>query len=276
MQYNIHINQKGLENDTQISLTDASVIDWLHTFCGSNNRKINAQKVDGWTWVNCSFLINDMPLLRIKSRAGGAKLLHRLKDLGYIEVKTEQRKLFVKITDKMDNLYVENSKTQVVSPSLQSCQPQDTNHNTNTIILDNKEVSSEEKGIILNPQQGKSPVARLQSLYSLLFRTLYGFKPKPTTFPQTGGVFKQLLKDYSEIQVACLLIVFFNWQGMKDNEPKERDWLIGQTHSIYLFKGSVSKYEAYIRNYKDLSKEFDDDKELYNYVRKSISELNNK
>ena len=81
--------------------------------------------------------------------------------------------------------------------------------NANSINALNANISSNDLKTTLNEKSGKTPVNRLQSLYSLLFKNLYGFKPKPTTYPQTGGVFKQLLKDYSEIQIACLLIVFF-------------------------------------------------------------------
>jgi len=151
MQYNIHINQKGLDNDKEISLTEASVIDWLHNFCGSNSRKINNQRVDGWTWVNCQHLIDDMPLLRIKGRSGSGKLLGRLEKLGYIEIRREPRKLFIKTTDKMDSLYIEVShKTQGVSTKIQSSIPQDTYHNTNTIIL-NQDTTDVPKGTILIP-----------------------------------------------------------------------------------------------------------------------------
>jgi len=92
MKFNININQKGLENDKEITLVEASVIDWIYTFCGTNNKKINRQKIDGWTWISCNHLIQDMPLLRINSRSGCSKLLTRLENLGYIEIKREPRK----------------------------------------------------------------------------------------------------------------------------------------------------------------------------------------
>lgn len=276
MKYNININQKGLENDHEISITDASVIDWLHTFCGTANRKINAQKLDGWTWVNLTFLINDMPLLRITSRAGASKLLNRLVSLGYIERKTENQKIFVRPTERMDSLYFVNSSEQVVNPSLQTvnsskqnCLPQLTNHNTNNIILDNNTKSN----ITLNPAQGKTPVSRLQSLNSKLFNHMYGFAPK--NYAETGTVFKSLLDSYSEIQIACLLIVFYNWRGMDDKDDGAFKWLTDQAHSPFIFKKNVSKYEAYCRNVAGWGDEFENDEKLYKIVKNKMVEVIN-
>jgi len=154
MKYNININQKGLEFDKNISMVDASVIDWIHTFCGTNNRKINSQKVDGFTWVNLTHLMTDMPLLRITSRGGASKLLTRLADLGYIDKKTEKRKTYVRPTEKIDILYfdkVVSLKKDVVSKSEQSCELGENYHNTNNtnIILDTpKSVPQVEKVVI--------------------------------------------------------------------------------------------------------------------------------
>ncbi len=132
MKYNININQKGLEFDKEITIREAAVLDGLHTFAGTNNYKINSNKVDGWTWVSCQFLVDDMPLLRIQTRSGGSKLLNRLEKLGYIEIKREPQKLSFKCTPKMDELYVSVSTgNQGVSTRNQKCIPQDTYHNTN-------------------------------------------------------------------------------------------------------------------------------------------------
>lgn len=274
MKYNITINQKGLENDTNISITDASVIDWLHSFCGSTNRKINAQKLDGWTWVNLTFLITDMPLLRISSRAGASKLLNRLEELGYIERKTENKKIFVRPTSKMDDLYfvnpskqVVNQSEEVVNSSKQSCKPQLTDHNTNTIILDN----NTKPVITLSQTQGKTPINRLQSLYGKLFHQLYGFLPK--NYAQTGTVFKSLLDSYSEIQVACLLIVFFNWHGMDDKDDGAYKWLTDNAHSPFIFKTNVAKYEAYARNVAGWGNDFNNDEILYKVVKNKLIEV---
>ena len=127
--------------------------------------------------------------------------------------------------------------------------------------------------ITLNLKQGKTPINRLQSMYGTLFKSLYGFKPTYATYPQTGKCFKELLSSYSEIQLACLLIVFFNWQGMDDHTQTEKDWLVKNTHSIWLFKSNINKYHAYICNVAGWKEEFGDDSKLYKIVQNKLLEI---
>lgn len=281
MKYNININQKGLEGDTEITIIEASVIDWLHTFCGTNNRKINNQKVDGWTWVNCTYLITDMPLLRIKSRQGCSKLLHRLEELGYIQTKTEGRKMFIKTTAKLDGLYFDpivdnqssqsDNQTEVTdNHSYQDCQLELPNHNTNIIILDTNTIS--DKKITLPIQRGKTAVTRLTSIYDTLFENLYGFKNK-NNLPLTNSLFKKMLETYSEVQIACLLTIYFDWSGMDNNNNREKQWLLDNAHPILIFKSKLSVYEAYARNVSGYGNDFDDDKKMLSIVAKHIVEL---
>lgn len=131
----------------------------------------------------------------------------------------------------------------------------------------------ETKIITLPISRGKSPVTRLQSIYSTLFYHLYGFKIKASIYPQLGIVFKKLLVDYSEIQIAWLLIVFFNWHGMNDNDNRETEWLTKNAHSIFQFKGAVNKYETYVRNISGYNEEFDNDEKLFQLVGNWIKEL---
>ncbi len=143
--------------------------------------------------------------------------------------------------------------------------------NANSINALNANNIQEVSKVTLNPKQGKTPIARLQSLYSLYFRHTYGFKPK--NYAELGKCLKDLLRLYSEIQIASLLIVFFNWQGMDNHQQGEKDWLIKSTHSIWLFKRGINQYEAYIRNVQGLTEEFEDDEKLYKYVQESIGKV---
>lgn len=269
MKYNININQKGLENDKDITLIEASVIDWIYTFCGTNNRKINKQKVDGFTWINCQYLIDDMPLLRIKSRSGGARLLTRLEGLGYIEIKREPRKLLIKTTDKMDSLYVSQSIQVVDSKEdVGACeQPsrclEDTNHNTNILILDTNTIT-------LPEGRGKTPSQRLMSIYKDCFKFFYGFDYKPN-FGRDLKILKDLTESYSELQIARMLTIFFNWHGMTGSNDSEFNFLSGASFNLGLFKVNVTKYEVYSRNI--LNEAFDDDEKLLTIVGKHILNL---
>lgn len=273
MKFNININQEKLAN-YDLTFQEAATIDWLYGMFGSDNEKINNKRVGGFTWISLPHLIEDMPMIRIKSNSGASKLIKKVKDLGFIETHNnkKERKMYAKPTQKMKDLYFGaiSKRTQPQVPEETAQVQTDTNQYTNN---NTQEDTIIENKITLNPKQGKNPVSRLQSLFSLYFNHTYGFKPKPHTWGQTGKCFKELLNDYSEIQLACLLIVFFNWKGMTDRDPNEEQYLIKNAHSIWLFKAGVSKYEAFVRNIAGWTEEFDKDIDLYPIIRKKISEL---
>jgi hypothetical protein len=152
MKFNININQYQLSKNKDITIQDSAVIDWLFTICGSDSEKINKKRVEGWTWVSLTHLINDMPLLRIKTNSGASKLIRRVKDLGFIESKKDnkERKLYVRPTAKLRDLYFSKGiKSEVLTETSQvltetSQVLEDTYHNTNTLILKPNTVVSEE------------------------------------------------------------------------------------------------------------------------------------
>lgn len=144
MKFNITINQYELSKNKDVTIQDSAVIDWLFTMCGSDNERITKKRIEGWTWVSLLHLIEDMPLLRIKTSSGASKLIKRVKMLGYIETKvdTKERKLYIKPTKKLRDLYFSKPhKSQVLKDASQvlgetSQVPQDLNHNTSINTLD--------------------------------------------------------------------------------------------------------------------------------------------
>lgn len=146
MKFNININQYELSKNKDITIQDSAIIDWLFTICGSDSAKIDKQRVGGWTWISLTHLIDDMPLLRIKTPSGASKMIKRIKLLGYIDTmkSTKERKLYVKPTSKLRDLYFSNQvpkkESQVLEESSQV--PKDTYHNTinnNTNIITTNE-----------------------------------------------------------------------------------------------------------------------------------------
>lgn len=120
---------------------------------------------------------------------------------------------------------------------------------------------------ILPEGRGKNPGFRVMSIYSDCFFHVYGFKYKPN-FGRDLSIINTLLKSYSEVQLARLITIYFNWHGMNGSDDKEYNFLTGATHSIGLFKINISKYEAYSRNV--LYEPFDDDDKLLEIVGKYI------
>jgi len=149
MKFNIYINQYKLSENEEISIQEGAVIDWLYTMFGSSSEKIAKKRSDGWTWISLPHLIEEMPLLRIKTNSGASKLLNKIKKMGFIDTKNDkkERKLYAKATPKMRELYFSNpikDKVQMETARVlkETAQvPQDTNHNTNINTLNNKPLS---------------------------------------------------------------------------------------------------------------------------------------
>lgn len=120
--------------------------------------------------------------------------------------------------------------------------------------------------------RGSNPAQRVLSIYGTLFSNLYGFIDN-TSYPKKVGIVSKLLKDYTELQLAYLLIVYFNWNGMSGNDKREREFLINSTHSIGLFASGINKYVAYTKNVLGFSKEFDDSDNLLEKVGEYIQNL---
>ena len=185
MKFNININQYELSKNKDITIQDSAVIDWLFTICGSDSEKISKKRIEGWTWVSLSHLIEDMPLLRIKTNSGASKLVRRIKSLGFIETKkdTKERKLYVKPTEKLKNLYFSKSpKSQVQIDPSQVLENQsqvlcDPNHNTNTLILNPIQVATTKESV---KDDNKNPTKEVKPfVFKEELKTLGESKWKP-------------------------------------------------------------------------------------------------
>jgi len=119
-------------------------------------------------------------------------------------------------------------------------------------------------------QRGNSYIKRILSIYSDLFRNKYGFHPK-VTMGKFGSLMKALHENLSEVQIAALLIVFFNWKGMTNSDAFEEKKLLGATHNPGWFSSSINQYEAYIRNVWGLN--FDDENEVVKFVSKAMTNI---
>ncbi|MFA4941140.1 MAG: hypothetical protein WC582_00890 [Patescibacteria group bacterium] len=86
--YWVSINQKAYtDNHIKISFELAALLSYLIDICSSTNPKIEAQRLDGYTWVNFGKLLKDMPLLKGRSAASITGNLNKLEALKLIETK---------------------------------------------------------------------------------------------------------------------------------------------------------------------------------------------
>ena len=136
MKYNIQINQEVL-SETNLDIIDGAILDYLHVYCSSPNKKIDKQRIkddDGdWTWINYQTLLKDMPLLKIKSSGALTPRIKRIEAVGYIETyRKGNQKLFIRLTEKIDELFIKKNSSihEDEQVSGKSYSPKRTNYNT--------------------------------------------------------------------------------------------------------------------------------------------------
>lgn len=124
---------------------------------------------------------------------------------------------------------------------------------------------------MLPESRGKNYIVRIMSVYSDLFKDKYGFKPV-IPFGRVGKLLKTLIETHTEIQIAAMLIVFFDWAGMDGGSDFDREKLINAAHSFGWFYGSINQYEIYLRNIQNLNMDSEDD--VREFVARSLLALN--
>jgi len=116
MKYNININQLVLSK-TSLDIIDCAILDYIYFYCSSTNKKIDKQRKredngDCWTWINFETLLEDMPLLRIKSKGALTPRIKRIESEGYITTnRFGNQKLFIKLNEKIDELFTQVNRT---------------------------------------------------------------------------------------------------------------------------------------------------------------------
>lgn len=103
MKYNININQFALAGHG-IDLIDCAILDYLYDYCNSQNGKIKSKRDEnGMTWVSYSAIMDDLPLINIKSKGAISGRIKKIETAGFIkcDLKSDGR-LYVSITEKFD------------------------------------------------------------------------------------------------------------------------------------------------------------------------------
>ena len=80
--------------------------------------------------------------------------------------------------------------------------------------------------------------------------------------------------NHTELQVAALLIVFFNWKGMDGNDSFAYQKLLNANHNPQWFFSTVNTYESYLRNVFGL--EMDDEDKVKSFVAQNLLAIKNK
>ncbi len=111
--------------------------------------------------------------------------------------------------------------------------------------------------------RGQTRIQRVTSIYKDVYRYKYGCLPT-LRMAQVGGCIDILSEKYTELQIAAMIITFFEWKGMDGNDMFEQNKLQGAAHPFGWFYTGVDKYEVFLRNVHGLK--FDDEVECRKFV----------
>lgn len=117
---------------------------------------------------------------------------------------------------------------------------------------------------------GKSGLHRVIKFYSLVFESKYGFAPT-VKYPMVGRLLKPLLSEFSEFQIALLILVYMHWRGANNNDDFEEKKLQNKAYPLQWFPSGINVYRAFASNYLGLN--FLDEEEVKVYVIKTARGL---
>ena len=204
------------------------------------------------------------------------KYLKKLVDDGFLEITTRKNKEGKNTSNEYQLLIMGRTPTQNRDVS----QPNNGSQTISNITIPNITIDIQPEVVVpviekktLPLNRGNSPHQRVASIYNDLFKDKYGIYPPNAGIGSRLKVLKELCKDYTELQLSFLLIVFFAWKGMNDSNDKEQNYLQSKAHDLFTFRFNLAQYEVYTRNVAGYSKEFDDSDLLLPIVGKYILEL---
>lgn len=194
-------------------------------------------------------------------------ILKKLITSGYLEKGRFNKKGYDKT-----NWYTTNPSFR--EGSLESSEPrlELTNHRlestnplvrTNQPIPDNKQDNKPDITDVTLPEgMGKTDLDRLLKVYCLLFRKKTGVDYK-ISFAKDKSILKRLRAQMSELEIASLLVVFFNWYGMSGSDEREQQKLVGAGFNIAWFSSQINVYKMYAKNIAGIP---EDDKKRLDFV----------
>lgn len=126
----------------------------------------------------------------------------------------------------------------------------------------------------LPEELGVNYIKRLVALWSLIWKDKYGFKPRVSNWAKIGSSLKKLKEDYTEIQIASLIFMQFNWRGASGSDDFEQKKLEESCFPLEWISSNANKYEAYLRNTDKI--EFDNEFEVRGFVLRDYHAIRDK
>ena len=122
----------------------------------------------------------------------------------------------------------------------------------------------------LPKEMGKAYTQRLLRHYSLLFHWIVGFSYKGN-LGMDFRIYKNLMENYTELQIAMLLIVYFQWHGVTGTSDNDYQFVVNNAFGLSMFSKGISKYEIYARNVLGIN--MDDEDVLLDKIQQSMLQL---
>lgn len=114
MKYNIVINQIGARKISKnLTLEDMAIFDYIYHFCnnGADNITRLTHKGKIYTWINYTHLLNEMPLLRARSKSSITAATKKLQKYGLIVCINKKDDKYIRIGPKANVLFFGKEKT---------------------------------------------------------------------------------------------------------------------------------------------------------------------
>lgn len=123
---------------------------------------------------------------------------------------------------------------------------------------------------LLPESMGKTPTSRLVRVYALKYEDLYGVEYK-ANWPALTKLFKPLLESMTEMQIAALIVLHFEWRGASGEDQFTHDRLAERCFPLEWVPKAVNQYLPYLQNALEVP--FTDEAKVKKYVVDSIGQL---
>lgn len=120
----------------------------------------------------------------------------------------------------------------------------------------------------LPESMGKTWILRIVNFYSSLWLSTYGRLPIITNYGKLGKLLKPYKDNYSEYQLALMLMQYFEWYGLSGGDDFEHQRLHTKAFPLELFKFYADPIAVF------LSDVIDDEKQVEQLVNSKMKEIN--
>jgi hypothetical protein len=120
---------------------------------------------------------------------------------------------------------------------------------------------------------GNTPLKRLVYLYSLIWKSIYGFAPT-IQWGKIGKLLKPLYTEHTEWQIAAIICLHFDWHGATGDDDFVFKKLSENCFPFEWLPVSFNAYRAYIVN--TLGIDWNDKEQLREFAINTVNQYKKK